>query len=132
MNQTSCLKTEEKLTNVARGLLRRHLVFGAERFDDLAHGSCLIQELPDPAADLGQYVDMLQVGHAAPDGHNNGLSRDDTGDQILIFLEAPCGHRPAVRPAYLFLRICQHREPSDPIELLNQTNCTNQFSPNSF
>src|SRR3989441_11478856 len=70
---------------------------------------------------------MLQAVHAAADGHNNGLSRDGACDQILILLKAPYGHGPAQRLAYLILRKCQHRKPSDPIELLNKTTGTTEF-----
>src|SRR3989454_11318870 len=70
---------------------------------------------------------MLQVGHAASDGHNNGLSRDDAGDQILILLKAPCRHGLAQRRAYRILRKCQHRIPSDPIELLIKTTGITEF-----
>src|SRR5437879_11738622 len=70
---------------------------------------------------------MLQVGHAASDGHNNGLSRDGACDEILILLKAPCRHGLAQRRAYRILRKCQHRKPSDPIELLNKTTGATEF-----
>src|SRR3989442_12192077 len=101
MVQTGCLQAPKELPDVEGCLVPGHVVFRADRLDDLVNRSPLIQQFPDSTADLVQDVGAVEVGDAAPDRYDEGLARDGSCDEILIFRKTVYRHAHAVHGTLL-------------------------------